>query len=262
MDASQALKGVVVWGIGYDHIDMNAASDRGIYVANTRGSNAESVAEQTFAFILSLSRRLLQANHFVRGGMWITREESGLPNGLIGNDLFRKTIGIIGLGAIGSRVFRIARGFSMHTLACDPYMSIERAKEIGAELVDLEMLLRTADFVTLHTVLTEKTKGMISSKQLDLMKPTAFLINTSRGPVVDEEALIKALEEGKIAGAGLDVFNKEPIDPNNPLLKFDNVVVTPHYAGNSMEALNATAMMVSEETVRILCDQVPKNIVT
>lgn len=261
MDASQALKGVVVWGVGYDHVDVEAASERGVYIANTRGSNAESVAEHLFALMLGLSRKLLRTEAFVRKGGWKSREEAGLPPELIAQDLNEKTLGIVGLGAIGSRAAGIARGFNMRVLTYDPYLSFEAAKDRGAELVDLEKLLKESDFVTLHVVLTEETRGMISTRELDWMKPTAYLINTSRGPVIDEAALIKALKKNKIAGAGLDVFTKEPIDLENLLLEFDNVIVTPHCAGNSEEALRATSLMVSQEAVRILRDTIPKNLV-
>jgi len=261
MSASPALKGIVVWGVGYEHVDVDAASARGLSVVNTPGSNAESVAEHTFALILSLSRKLPQADAFARKGGWVSREEAGLPHELVAQDLCGKTLGIIGLGAVGSRVARIAHGLNMRVLAFDPYVRAEVAKERGAKLVDLEKLLRESDFVTLHVVLTEKTRGMIGTSKLNLMKPTACLINTSRGPVIDEKALIKALKEKKIAAAGLDVFDKEPIDLGNPLLKFDNVIVTPHCAGNSEEALRATSLMVSEEAVRILRGQIPENLV-
>lgn len=261
MDASPNLKGIVVWGVGYDHIDIHAASERGIYVANTRRSNAESVAEHVFALMLCLSRKLLPTCNFVRDGEWTTREESGLPSELVAQDLYEKTLGIVGLGAIGSRVARIAHGFSMHTFAYDPYISAEVAEERGAKIVDFEKLLRESDFVTLHVVLTKETRGMMSTRELNLMKPTAYLVNASRGPVVDGEALIKALRDEKIAGAGLDVFTKEPIDVRSPLLKFDNVIVTPHCAGNSKEALEATSLMVIKEAERILRNQVPDNLV-
>jgi len=261
MSASPALRGIVVWGVGYEHVDVDAASVKGLYVVNTPGSNAESVAEHTFALILSLSRKLPQADAFVRKGGWVSREEAGLPHELMARDLWGKTLGIIGLGTVGSRVARIAHGFDMRVLAFDSHVSAELAKERGAELVDLDELLRESDFVTLHVVLTEKTRGMIGTSKLNLMKPTACLINTSRGPVIDEKALIKALKEKKIAAAGLDVFDKEPIDLGNPLLKFDNVIVTPHCAGNSEEALRATSLMVSEEAVRILRGQIPENLV-
>jgi len=261
MDASHVLKGIVVWGVGYDHVDVEAASERGIYVANTRGSNAESVAEHVFALMLDLSRKLLRTEAFVRKGGWVSREEAGLPHELTAQDLYEKTLGIVGLGAIGSCVARIAHGFNMRVLAYDPFVGVEAAKEKRVELIGLEKLLMESDFVTLHVVLTEETKGMIGARELNLMKPTAYLINASRGPIVDEEALIRALREKKIAGAGLDVFTKEPIDLKNSLLKLDNVVVTPHCAGNSEEALRATSMMVSQEAVRILRGEVPRNLV-
>lgn len=262
MDAAMPnLRGIVAFGVGYDHIDVDAASERGIYVANAAGANAESVAEHTFALILCLMRKICHLDNFVRSGKWVKREETGIPERFVPRDLEGKTIGIIGLGAIGRRVARIARGFNMRVLGYSPRTTPETAREIGVELVDLETLLKESDIVTLHVPLTEETRGMIGYRELCLMKPTAYLINTSRGPVLDEEALIRALEEGKIAGAGLDVFSKEPISPENPLLKFDNVVVTPHCAGGSREALDMTALVVSEEAVRILRDQVPRNLV-
>lgn len=261
MDASPNLKGIVVWGVGYDHVDIHAASERGIYVANTRGSNAESVAEHVFTLMLCLSRKMLRICNFVKAGKWSTREEAGLPSELVAQDLYEKTLGIVGLGAIGSRVARIAHGFNMRIFTYDPYIIAEEAKKRGAELVSFEKLIRESDFVTLHVILTKETKGMISTKELNLMKPTAYLINASRGPVVDEEALIRALRGKKIAGAGLDVFAKEPIDITNLLLKFDNVIVTPHCAGSSTDALAATSLMVTKEVERILRNQVPDNLV-
>jgi D-3-phosphoglycerate dehydrogenase len=261
MDASPNLKGVVVWGVGFDHIDIHAASERGIYVANTRGSNAESVAEHVFALMLCLSRKLFPTFNFVKAGEWTTREESGLPGELIAQDLYEKTVGIVGLGAIGSRVARIAQGFNMRILTYDPYISPEMAKEKGVELVNFEKLLKESDFITLHVVLTKETRGMIGTRELNMMKPTAYLINASRGPVVNGEALIRALKDKKITGVGLDVFTKEPIDAKNPLLKFDNVILTPHCAGNSKEALEATSLMVSKEAEIILSNQVPHNLV-
>lgn len=260
-DSSPKLKGVVVWGVGYDHIDVEAASERGVYVTNTRGSNAESVAEHVFALMISLSRRLLKNDKFVRDGGWLSREETGLPQEMRAHDIYGKTLGIVGLGAIGSRVARIAHGFEMHVLAYDPYLDSDEAKKRGAELVPINTLLKESDFVTLHTILNEETRGMIRTKELDLMKPTAFLINTSRGPVIDEESLIAALKKKMIAGAGLDVFSIEPINLASPLLKFENVLLTPHCAGNSKEALESTSLIVSQETNRILSGQIPKNLV-
>lgn len=261
IDASPNLKGIVVWGVGYDHIDIDAASQKGVYVANTRGSNALSVAEHVFGFIICLSRKLFKADKFVRTGQWKSREESGLPSDLIAHNIYGKTLGIVGLGAIGSYVAKIASGFNLRVLVYDPYVNPETAKEHGVKLVSLDDLLRESDFVTLHVPLTKETRGLISYRELCLMKPSAYIINTSRGQIIDENALIKALEEKKIAGAGLDVFSNEPVPLDSPLLKFDNVIVTPHCAGNSKEALEATSMVVSEEVIRILNDQVPKNLV-
>lgn len=261
MDASRSLRGIVVWGVGYDHIDVNAASERGLYVANTRGSNAESVAEHVFAFMLNLARKLVAANAFVKNGEWVSREETGLPPELSSHDLYKKTLGIVGFGFIGSLVARIAKGYNMRVLAFDPYISAEAAKEKGAELVDLRKLLQESDFVTVHVVLTDETRNLIGAKELDLMKPGAYLINASRGDVVDEAALVDAIKARKIAGAGLDVFVGEPVKPSNPLLKLDNVLVSPHCAGNSDEALKTTALMVSEEAGRILRGESPNNLV-
>jgi phosphoglycerate dehydrogenase-like enzyme len=261
LDASMDLRGVMVWGAGYDHVDVDAASERGIFVANTSGSNAESVAEQAFAFILALSRRLLRANAFVEGGGWTGLAEASLPSSLVGNDLAGKTLGIIGLGNIGRRVARIAHGFNMHILACDPYVPTEAAKRVGVDLASLHQVLEEADYVTLHTVLSAETRGLIGARELALMKPTAYLINTSRGAVVDQRALLEALDGRRIAGAALDVFDEEPLGTDSPLLQRDNVIVTPHYAGNAREALEATSMRVSEEVARMVRGEAPVSLV-
>lgn len=261
LDASKNLRGVVVWGAGYDHVDVDAASERGIFVANTSGSNAESVAEQAFAFILALSRRLLKADAFVKEGGWTGLEEAALPPGLVGNDLSGKTLGIIGLGNIGRRVARIAHGFNMRILACDPYVATEAAKSADVDLRPLHEVLKEADYITLHTVLSTETRGLIGARELAIMKPTAYLINTSRGAVVDQRAVLKALDGGRIAGVALDVFDEEPLRKDSPLLQRDNVIVTPHYAGNSREALEATSMRVSEEVARMVRGAAPLSLV-
>ena len=261
LDASKDLKGVMVWGVGYDHVDVNAASERGIFVVNTSGSNAESVAEQAFSFILALSRRLLKADTFVKGGDWTSLEESSLPSGLVGNDLYGKTLGIIGLGNIGRRVARIGKGFNMRLLAYDPYVTSETAKKIGVKLLSLHKMLEEADYVTIHTILSKETRGLISASELALMKPTAYLINTSRGPIVNQSALINALANGRISGVALDVFEEEPIGKDNQILRRGNVITTPHYAGNSREALEATSMRVSQETVRMIKGKTPLSLV-
>ncbi|MCD6530251.1 hydroxyacid dehydrogenase [Candidatus Bathyarchaeota archaeon] len=261
VDSVESLRGIVVYGVGYDHVDVEAASERGIYVANARGANAESVAEHVFAMILAFSRKLFQTHTFVREGRWKRREESGLPESLTPSELEGKTLGIIGFGAIGSRVGAIAKCFGMQVLVYDPYVSAEKVKNAGAEQVSLEELMRSSDYVTLHCVLSDETSGMIGEKELRLMKPTAYLINASRGGVIVEEALIKALKEGWIAGAGLDVFAEEPLRLDNPLLGLDNVIFSPHIAGGSREALERISLTVCDEALRILRDEVPVNLV-
>ena len=259
--AAQKLKAVAVWGVGYDHVDIEAASNRGIYVTNCRGANAESVAEHVFALVLALSRKVIQMDALVRGGRWSVQQETGLGASLIPQDLQGKTIGIIGFGEIGSRVSRIAHGFDMRVLVNDPYIVPDRVRDHDVDQVDLDSLLRNADIVTIHTVLTPETTGLIGGRQLATMKPTAILINASRGPVINQGDLAEALEKRSIAFAGLDVFAREPIDPDDPLLELENVVLSPHIAGGSAEALNATSMAVVMEVSRVLRGEVPRNLV-
>jgi phosphoglycerate dehydrogenase-like enzyme len=211
--------------------------------------------------MLALSRRIPQADAFVRNGGWTSREEEGLPVELTAHNLNSKTLGIVGLGAIGCQVARIAHSMGMSVLAYDRYVNAETAKERGAELVDLERLLRESDFITLHVTLTDETRRMIGARELDMIKCAAYLINTSRGAVIDETALVRTLKQKKIAGAGLDVFEREPLNADNALLKLDNVILTPHCAGNSKEALETTSWVVSEGITRMLCGQTPKNLV-
>ncbi|MEM2875863.1 MAG: hydroxyacid dehydrogenase [Candidatus Bathyarchaeia archaeon] len=261
MSSSKSLRGVVAYGVGYDHIDVEAASEKGIYVTNARGANAESVAEHTFALILSLSRKIIKTHLFVKEGCWRSREEANLPKWLTPSALHGKTIGIIGFGNIGSRVGRIALAYGMRVLVYDPYIPADRVKEAGACPTDLETLMKSSDYVTIHCALSDETRGMIGEDEIRLMKPTAYLINVSRGRVIVEEALIEALRMGRIAGAGLDVFAEEPIAHDNPLLTLDNVVLTPHIAGGSKEALDNVSLTVCEETLRILRGEIPLNIV-
>jgi D-3-phosphoglycerate dehydrogenase len=176
-------------------------------------------------------------------------------------DLQGKTIGIVGFGEIGTRVSRIAHGFNMKILAHDPYVASGRMVELGVEPVDLETLLKNSDVVTIHTVLTRETRELIGERQLALMKPSAILINASRGAVVDQDALSMALTEKRIAAAGLDVFAEEPVDSSDSLFGLENVVLSPHIAGGSQEALDATSMVVAEEVSRVLRGQVPRNLV-
>lgn len=253
------LRGIVRYGIGVDNIDLKAASKRKIPVANVPDYCIGTVADHAFTLLLALNRKILLANNVVRSGKWGVWT-SPLPK-LMGVDLEGKVLGLIGIGKIGSAVAARAKGFDMKVIAYDPYIPKEAAEKLGIELVDLETLLKNADFVSIHSPLTDETRGMIGEEELKLMKKTAYIINTARGPIIQEEALYKALKNGWIAGAGLDVYEKEPPDKNNPLFKLDNVVLTPHIAYYTQEAIWRLEMTAVEEAIRILQGQLPKNLV-
>jgi D-3-phosphoglycerate dehydrogenase len=262
MNAAPNLKGLISYGVGFNQIDVNAASERGIFVVNLRGSNSEAVAELTVSMMLALLRNLVKSDQYVRSNKWDTTESAKYPDWTLGKELYEKTVGIVGIGEVGKRVARIcAKGFNMHVLAFDPFVTKEQASQLGAELVDLKTLLKLSDIVTVHVPLSAETKGLMGDKEIGLMKKSAYLINTSRGPVLDESALRDALREGRIAGAGLDVFEKEPIPMNSSLLKLGNTVLTPHIASSTREAREAMNNMVVEDAIRIIRGEVPKNLV-
>ncbi|HDD69099.1 MAG TPA: D-glycerate dehydrogenase [Candidatus Korarchaeota archaeon] len=246
MDAAPRLKIISQYAVGYDNIDVKAATERGIYVTNTPGVLTETVADFTMALMMAVSRRVVEADKYIRSGKW---KVGWHPLYFLGADLYGATLGIVGLGRIGSAVARRAKGFNMRILYYDVVRREDLEKELGLKYVDLDTLLKESDFVTLHVPLLPETKDMIGERELKLMKPTAYLINTSRGKVVDEKALIRALKEGWIAGAALDVFYQEPTPPDNPLLELDNVVVTPHIASASLETRSRMAEIVAENLI-------------
>jgi D-3-phosphoglycerate dehydrogenase len=227
--AAKNLKMIQVPSIGYDHVDAVAASTNGVVICNVGESCANSVAELCFAFILDLARRVSLHDRDMRAGGWAN------PRRLETDQIVEiryKTLGIIGLGTIGIRMAQIGKyGFNMRVLASDPFITGDRADLYGAELVDLTTLLKESDVVTVHVPLTPGTRHLISEKELGLMKPNAIFINAARGPVVDEQALIKILHEKRINSAGLDVFEIEPLPKDSPLRKLDNVVIVPHIGG-------------------------------
>ncbi|RLI36529.1 D-glycerate dehydrogenase [Candidatus Bathyarchaeota archaeon] len=256
--AGERLKGISQVAVGYDNIDVEAATEKGIYVTNTPGVLTETTADYAFALLMATARRIAEADRYVRGGKW------KIPWGLmmlLGQDVWGKTIGIIGMGRIGSAVARRAKGMNMRILYYDIVRNKKVEEELGAEYVDLETLLKESDFVTLHVPLLPSTHHLINEDRLKLMKRTACLINTSRGPVVDEKALYKALKEGWIWAAGLDVWEKEPTDPDNPLLKLENVTASPHIASASYETRKRMAIMAVENLTAILEGEVPPNLV-
>lgn len=230
MDMASRLRLIALTSVGFDMVDIDAATERGILVTNTPDVLTDTVADLTFALMLAAGRRICEMDRWLRAGQW---KDAGVTP--MAWDIHHATLGVIGLGRIGSAVAHRALGFHMKVLYYDTVRKRDLEQQNGYQFVDRETLLRESDFVTLHVPLLPETKGMMGAAQLALMKPTAFLINTSRGPVVDERALIKALQEGRIAGAGLDVFEKEPVELANPLLKMENVVMLPH-VGSATDA--------------------------
>ncbi len=258
-DAAPRLKIVAQMAVGYDNIDVAEATKRGIYVTNTPGVLTETTADFAWALLLAVARRVVEADRYVRTGQW---KVSWHPSMLLGRDVYGATLGIVGAGRIGTAVARRAKGFNMKILYYDVVpMPLEIEKELGAQRVDLETLFRESDFVSIHVPLTKETYHLVNEERLRLMKKTAYLINNSRGAVVDEKALYKALKEGWIAGAALDVFEQEPTPLDNPLLKLDNVVVAPHISSASYETRSRMAEMVAENLVAFFEGKVPPNLV-
>ena len=231
--ACPRLRLVSAWGTGTDHIDLAAAARQGVTITNTPGVSATSIAEHTLALVLAVARRIPQVDGATRSGAW--------PRGQ-SVELRGKTCGIIGLGAIGRRFAQLAAGIGMRVIAWT--MHPRAIPEI--EMVELDDLYRTSDVISVHLRLSEQTKGMIAEREFGLMKKTALLINTARGAIIDEVSLIQALSEGTISGAGLDVFATEPLPAGHPIAKLSNVVITPHCAGISPEALEAGLRMSVE----------------
>ena len=218
LEALPNLEMISQTGGNTPHLDLEAATRRGIVVCTSQGSG-QSTAELTFALMLAVMRHIPQEHQALRAGQWQTSQGTGLQG---------KTLGIIGLGRIGSRVAHIAQAFGMRVLATGFTLTAERALAHGVRMAALEDLLARSDVVSIHLRLSDRSHKLIGRRELRLMKPTAYLINTARGPIVDEAALIDALRHYRIAGAGLDVFEQEPIQPSHPLLQLDNVVCTPH----------------------------------
>lgn len=257
-DAAPKLKIVAQMAVGFDNIDLKEANKRGIHVTNTPGVLTETTADFAWALLMAVARRVAEADRYIRNGEWRT---SWHPNMLVGRDVYGATIGVVGAGRIGFAVAKRAKGFNMRILYYNPSARQALEKELGAKRVGLDTLLRESDFVSVHVPLTKATYHMISAEQLELMKRTAYLINNSRGSVIDEEALHKALKEGRIAGAAVDVFEQEPTSRDNPLLKLDNVVVTPHISSASQETRSRMAEMVAENLVTFFEGRIPPNLV-
>ncbi|MBI5253528.1 MAG: D-glycerate dehydrogenase [Euryarchaeota archaeon] len=247
MDASPNLKVISNYAVGYDNIDIKAATSRGIVVTNTPEVLTETTADFAWALLMACARRIAEADRFTREGKF--REWS--PTLLTGRDVHGKTLGILGLGRIGSAVARRGKGFNMKILYTGPRRKRKLEKELGVKYVSKEKLLKESDFVTLHVPLLPTTYHLIGERELKLMKPSAYLINTSRGPVVDESALVVALKKRTIAGAGLDVYEKEP-ELMEGLAQLDNVVLSPHIASATIETRTRMAMVAAQNVLAAL----------
>jgi len=260
LERAPGLKGVIAYGAGYDHVDVDFAARRGVLVCNCRGENAQAVAEMTFGLLLCLLRKIHLSDRYVREDRWKRTESAALPEWITGRELRGKTMGVIGLGQIGSRVAQIARGFDMKVLGCDPFAHPREG--VAFERMVLDELLCRSDIVTLHVPLTPATDKMIDARTLTRMKPTALLVNTSRGGVVDEPVLLEALKEGRIGGAALDVFASEPISGNHPFTELENVVLSPHIGAMTQEAGERVSDAVTRQVRDILHGRRPECLVT
>ncbi len=258
LSAAKKLRIISQYAVGYDNIDLEYANKRGITVTNTPDVLTETTADITWALILSVSRRICEADRYVKNGLWT---EGWGPKLLLGRDVYGKILGIIGFGRIGQAVARRAVGFNMRILYYSRNRRIDLENELKAEYVDLDTLLKESDYITIHTPLTGQTYHLLGEREFKMMKKTAYLINTSRGKVIDEKALIKALNEGWISGAGLDVFHNEPIEIDNPLLKMDNVVLTPHIGSASIETRTRMAEVVAQNLIAFAKGLNPPNMV-
>lgn len=251
------LQAVVRCGIGYDNIDVDAATDNHVLVVNIPDFCFEEVSNHAIVLLMACAKKLVRMNNLLKTAGWGASRQIMEPMGSI----WGQTLGIVGCGNIGRMTARKALCFGLNVIGHDPYVDQNLAKESGITLKSLPEVMRESDYVSLHPCLNQETFHLIGEKELHMMKPSSFLINTSRGSVVDEPALIRTLQDKRIAGAGLDVFEKDPIDPDNPLLKIDNVIVTPHSASYCDASFRRLRISVGQEAVRVAQGRWPKNVV-
>jgi D-3-phosphoglycerate dehydrogenase len=250
IESGKKLKVIGRAGVGTDNIDVDAATRKGIVVVNAPTGNTIAAAEHTVALMLALARNVPQANSRLKSGKW-QREA------MVGSELRNKILGIIGLGNVGSEVAKRAQAFEMRVVAHDPFVSKDYARNLEVDMLSMDELLKRADFITLHVPLTAATKNLIGNKELAKLKPTARIINCARGGLIDEEAIVKAIKSGKIAGAAFDVFDKEPVT-DSPLFKEDKIIVTPHIGASTVEAQTGVAKDVAAEVLAVLQGQFSK----
>jgi glyoxylate reductase len=255
MDKAPKLKVVSNCAVGFDNVDIAAATKRGIIVGNTPGILTETTADFAFTLLMSAARRLVEGDKMVRAGKWKTWG----PMTLLGQDINGSTLGIIGLGRIGAAMARRAKGFGMKLMYYDVIRQPEIEKEFGIEFVDINKIFAESDFITLHTNLTPETHHLIGPEQLKKMKKNCILINSSRGPIIDNMALSEALRNGTIAYAALDVTDPEPIPSDHPLIKLDNVIIAPHIASATVATRTKMALMAADNLIAGLKGEMPPN---
>ena len=240
MDKAEKLRVIGRAGVGVDNIDTDAATKRGIVVMNAPDGNTITTAEHTIALLVSMARNVPQASAKLNSGIWDKKS-------FVGVELNEKTLGVIGLGRIGKHVAKIANGFGMRILAYDPFISEDQAVELGIELGTLDQVISNSDFLTIHTPVTEETRGILGKEAFSKMKKGVRLVNCARGGLVDEDALIEAIEDDIVAGAALDVYTVEPLRPDSPLLNHPKIIATPHLGASTTEAQQGVALTVAEQ---------------
>jgi len=257
LDAAPRLRVVSNMAVGYDNIDVAEATRRAILVTNTPGILTETTADFAFALLMAAARRVVEADRYTRQGRWKTWG----PQVLLGQDVHGACLGIVGLGAIGLEVAKRARGFDMRILYHDHRRRLREERRYGLTYTELDQLLREADFVSLHVPLTSETRHLIGERELSLMRPTAILVNTARGPIVDQGTLYRFLKEKRITAAALDVTEVEPIPPDDPLLTLDNVIIAPHIASGSVATRTRMAAVAADNLLAALRGDEPPNCV-
>ena len=252
---AERLAVIARFGVGYDKVDVPACTENGVLLTIAPDGVRRPVATSIITFVLSLSHQLLIKDRLIRAGGW-RDAYNYMGIGLVG-----RTLGLVGMGNIGKETFKLAKPFGMRHITFDPYVTPAEAAEVDAELVDLDTLMKTADFVCVCCPLSEQTRGLIDARCIGLMKPTAYLINTARGPIVDQQALTEALQNRRIQGAGLDVFAQEPINDDDPLLSLDNVIVTPHSICWTDECFEGNGRSACESIISVASGQIPTYVV-
>ena len=252
LDAAPRLRVISNYAVGFNNIDVAAATERGIAVGNTPGVLTDATADMAFCLLIAAARRVVEGHAYTLAGRWKTWE----PLGHLGQDLAGRTLGVLGMGRIGFALAKRCRGgWDMSVLYHDVHRNEQAEKELGAKLVDLDTLLHESDFVSVHTDLNEKTRGLFNAERFKRMKRTAVFVNTARGPIVDQRALYEALKSGTIFAAGLDVTDPEPPSPDDPLLKLPNIVVAPHIASATVGTRNAMAEICANNLIAGLTGQ-------